>query len=196
MSNLKFNPRNLILLLIILVITLFRLLVTFNSDELQFANFSSIGAVALFGGAYFKDHAKAFAFPLVSLFLSDFILASTIFSKYSNGFLYEGWYWTYLAFALMVLVGRVLLKKINVVSLLSSTLAIVFIHWIVTDFGVWFQNPSYPQTLAGYWSCLVKAIPFEIRFLEGTLIYGAIIFGAFEIMKSKYPVLKMQKQNI
>ncbi|MCX3265398.1 MAG: DUF6580 family putative transport protein [Pedobacter agri] len=196
MSNLKFNPRNLILLLMILVITLFRLLVTFNSDELQFANFSSIGAVALFGGAYFKDHLKAFAFPLISLFLSDFILANTIFSKYSNGFLYEGWYWTYLAFALMVLVGRVLLKKINVVSLLSSTLTIVFIHWIVTDFGVWFQNPSYTQDLAGFWLCLERAIPFEIRFLEGTLIYGTLLFGAFELLKAKYPVLKLQTQSV
>ena len=196
MSNLKFDPRNLILLLMILVITGFRLLVTFNSDAFQFANFSSIGAVALFGGAYFKDHAKAFAFPLLSLFLSDFILASTIYSKYSNGFLYEGWYWTYIAFALMVLAGRLLLNKINAVSLLASTITVVLIHWIVTDFGVWFRNPSYSQDFAGFWLCLERAIPFEIRFLEGTLIYGAILFGGFELLKTKYPVLKLQTQKI
>ncbi|MFC1226034.1 DUF6580 family putative transport protein [Pedobacter sp. BG31] len=195
MAHLKFNPRTLILLLMILAITAFRLLVTFNSDELQFANFSSIGAVALFGGAYFKDHLKAFAFPILSLFLSDFILSITIFSKYSNGFLYEGWYWTYIAFALMVLIGRMLLKNINVVNLLASTLSIVLIHWLVTDLGVWINNPAYTQDLAGYWSCLVKAIPFEIRFLEGTVIYGAILFGAFEILKAKYPVLKLQMQK-
>lgn len=180
----------------ILAITAFRLLVTFNSDELKFANFSSIGAVALFGGAYFKDHLKAFAFPILSLFLSDFILSVTIFSKYSSGFLYEGWYWTYIAFALMVLVGRVLLKKVNVVNLLASTLSIVLIHWLVTDLGVWINNPAYTQDLAGYWSCLVKAIPFEIRFLEGTIIYGALLFGAFEILKAKYPVLKPQMQKL
>ncbi|SDF71293.1 hypothetical protein SAMN05421827_101288 [Pedobacter terrae] len=196
MSHLKFNPRTLILLLMILALTAFRLLVTFNSDELQFANFSSIGAVALFGGAYFKDHLKAFAFPILSLFLSDFILSVTIFSKYSSGFLYEGWYWTYIAFALMVLVGRVLLKKVNVVNLLASTLSIVLIHWLVTDLGVWINNPAYTQDLAGYWSCLVKAIPFEIRFLEGTIIYGALLFGAFEILKAKYPVLKLQMQKL
>ncbi|WP_316803529.1 DUF6580 family putative transport protein [Pedobacter nototheniae] len=194
MSHLKFNPRTLILLLMILAITAFRLLVTFNSDELKFANFSSIGAVALFGGAYFKDHLKAFAFPLLSLFLSDFILANTIFSKYSTGFLYEGWYWTYIAFALMVLVGRVLLKKVNVVNLLASTLVIVLIHWIVSDIGSWYGNPLFTQDFAGYFQCLVKAIPFEIRFLEGTIIYGALLFGAFEILKAKYPVLKVQKQ--
>ncbi|UKT65534.1 DUF6580 family putative transport protein [Pedobacter mucosus] len=196
MSNLKFNPRTVILLLLILVITAFRLLVTFNSDALQFANFSSIGAVALFGGAYFKDNAKAFAFPLLSLFLSDFVLATTIFSKYSNGFLYEGWYWVYGAFALMVLVGKLMLKKINGISLLASTLTIVLIHWIVTDFPIWYGNPAYPQNLSGFWLVLAKAIPYEVRFLDGTLVYGAILFGAFEILKAKYPVLKLQTQKL
>jgi len=196
MSKLILNPRNLILLLMILVTTLLRLLVTFNGDALQFANFSSIGAVALFGGAYFKNDAKAFAFPLLSLLLSDFILATTIYSQYSTGFLYEGWYWTYIAFALMVLVGRVLLKKISVASLLASTLTIVFIHWIVTDFGIWFHNPAFTQDITGFWLCLEKAIPFEINFLKGTLIYGTVLFGAFELLKTKYPALKLQAQTV
>ena len=196
MAHLKFNPRTILLLLMILVLTGFRLLVTFNSDELKFANFSSIGAVALFGGAYFKDNLKAFAFPLLSLFLSDFVLSTTIFSKYSSGFLYEGWYVVYFAFALMVLVGRLMLKNITIANFLASTLTIVLIHWIVTDFPIWFRNPSYTQDLAGFWLCLERAIPFEVRFLEGTVIYGAILFGAFEILKAKYPVLKLQTQKV
>jgi hypothetical protein len=195
MSHLKFNPRTLILLLIILAITAFRLLVTFNSDELKFANFSSIGAVALFGGAYFKDHVKAFAFPLLSLLISDFVLYTTIYKQYVDMLLVQE-LWTYVAIALMVLVGRVLLKKVTVGNLLLSTLAIVFIHWIVSDFGSWYHNPLFTQDLAGFWACLVKAIPFEIRFLEGTVIYGALLFGAFEILKAKYPVLKLQTQEL
>jgi hypothetical protein len=195
MSHLKFNPRTLILLLMILAITAFRLLVTFNSDELKFANFSSIGAVALFGGAYFKDHVKAFAFPLLSLLISDFVLYTTIYKQYVDMLLVQE-LWTYVAIALMVLVGRVLLKKVTVANLLLSTLAIVFIHWIVSDFGSWYHNPLFTQDLAGFWACLVKAIPFEIRFLEGTVIYGALLFGAFEILKAKYPVLKLQTQEL
>jgi hypothetical protein len=195
MSHLKFNPRTLILLLMILAITAFRLLVTFNSDELKFANFSSIGAVALFGGAYFKDHVKAFAFPLLSLLISDFVLYTTIYKQYVDMLLVQE-LWTYVAIALMVLVGRVLLEKVTVANLLLSTLAIVFIHWIVSDFGSWYHNPLFTQDLAGFWACLVKAIPFEIRFLEGTVIYGALLFGAFEILKAKYPVLKLQTQEL
>jgi hypothetical protein len=195
MSHLKFNPRTLILLLMILAITAFRLLVTFNSDELKFANFSSIGAVALFGGAYFKDHVKAFAFPLLSLLISDFVLYTTIYKQYVDMLLVQE-LWTYVAIALMVLVGRFLLKKVTVANLLLSTLSIVFIHWIVSDFGSWYHNPLFTQDLAGFWACLVKAIPFEIRFLEGTVIYGALLFGAFEVLKAKYPVLKLQTQKL
>ena len=196
MSDLKFNPRDLVLLLMILALTAFRLLVTFNTDELQFANFSSIGAVALFGGAYFKGNFKAFVLPLLSLFLSDFILSSTIFSKYSSGFLYEGWYWVYIAFAMMVLVGKVLLKKVNILSFLTLAVVITLIHWLVTDVGVWFKNAAYAQNFAGFWHVLVLAIPFEVRFIEGTLIYGAIIFGAFELLKEKYSILKLQPQRM
>jgi len=195
MSHLKFNPRTLILLLMILAITAFRLLVTFNSDELKFANFSSIGAVALFGGAYFKDNLKAFAFPLLSLFLSDLVLYTTIYKKYVDILLVQE-LWTYLAIALMVLAGRFLLKKVNIASLLLSTIVIVFIHWIISDIGSWYENPLYTQNLNGFIDCLVKAIPFEIRFLEGTVIYGALLFGAFEILKAKYPVLKLQTQKL
>ncbi|WP_129715681.1 DUF6580 family putative transport protein [Pedobacter sp. SYP-B3415] len=190
MSKVQFNPRTVILVCIILLITLFRLLVTFNTDVLAFANFSSIGAVALFGGAYFKSWGKAFAFPLLSLFLSDFVLANTIYKAYSNGFSYDGWHWTYLAFALMVLAGRLIIRRPKVLNIFAAAMVTVVIHWIVTDFGVWFQNPSYTQDAAGFWLCLERAIPFERNFLAGTLIYGSLMFGAFEFIKAKYPALK------
>jgi hypothetical protein len=196
MSNLKFNPRNVILLLMILVITLLRLVVTFNNDALSFANFSSIGAVALFGGTYFKNSLKAMAFPLLSLFLSDFILANTIFKPYSNGFIYEGWYWVYGAFALMVIAGRLMMSKVSVLNFVLSTLVIVLIHWIVSDIGVWYKNTMYTQDLAGFWVCLFNAIPFEFRFLGGTLAYGGVLFGGFELLKVKYPVLEIHHKKL
>jgi hypothetical protein len=195
MSNLKFNPRLLVLLAIILAITVLRLLVTFNSDDLRFANFSSIGAVALFGGAYFKDNLKAFAFPILSLLLSDIVLYTTIYKQYADMLIVQET-WTYAAIALMVLVGRLMLKKVNVVNLLASTLVVVFIHWIISDIGSWLNNPMYSQDLNGFLMCLYAAIPFEVRFLQGTLIYGTVLFGVFELLKFKYPVLKLQTQKI
>lgn len=192
MSHIKFNPRTLVLLALILVITLFRIVVVANTDAFIWANFSSLGAVALFGGAYFSNNLKAYSFPILSLFLSDLVLSTTVLKEYQRFFI-EDWFWTYLAIALMVLVGKQLMKKINVVNFLLATIVGVLIHWIITDLGVWYNNPVYTQDLAGYWLCLIKAIPFELRFLQGTLMYGTIMFGAFELLKLKYPILKRKE---
>ena len=192
MSNIKFNPRTLILLIFILVVGMLRVLVPVIGDIKVLANYSAIGAIALFGGAYFNNHVKAFAFPLLTLLISDLVLSLTVYKQYSSGFLYEGWYWVYGAFALMTLVGKLVVKKPGVLSFAAATLIIVLIHWIVTDFGMWYGSPSFPQTLAGFWTVLEMAIPFEFRFLYGTLGYGALMFGAFELLRYKYPVLNFK----
>jgi hypothetical protein len=195
MSETKFNPRTLILLLIVALVTILRTIAPFSDNFNQIANFSAVGAITLFSGSYFKNTVQSFAIPLLTLLLTDIILATTIYKEYSNGFLYEGWYWTYLAFALMVLVTRLITKKVNVLNFVLGTLSVVLIHWIVTDLGVWYGS-NYPQTFAGFWTVLELAIPFELRFLYGTLAYGVLMFGAFELLKVKYPVLSLARERI
>jgi hypothetical protein len=196
MSNIKFNPRTVTVLLFILVIGVFRALIPMVGDVNVLANFSAVGAIALFGAAYFNSNSKSFSFPLLTLFLSDLILSLTVYKSYNSGFLYEGWYLVYGAFALMVLVGKVILKKVNVFSVLLATIATVLIHWIVTDFGVWYGSAVYPQTLAGFGAVLLAAIPFEVRFLDGTLGYSAIMFGLFEYLKVRYPSLNVKSNKM
>lgn len=196
MSNIKFNPRTTTVLIFILVVGIFRALIPVFGDVNVLANYSAVGAIALFGGAYFNSNSKSFGLPLLTLFLSDMILSLTFYKSYNGGFLYEGWYMVYGAFALMVLVGKYILKNVNVYSVVLASLATVFIHWIVTDFGVWYGSALYPQTLVGFGTVLFDAIPFELRFLDGTLGYSAIMFGLFEYLKSKYPVLKLQSNKM
>lgn len=193
MSESKFNPRTLILLLIIVFVSIIRIAAPFSSDFKVIAGFSGIGAMALFGGAYFNNNFKAFGFPLLILLISDLVLGLTINKEY--GLFYGGWYWIYIAFILMVLAGKVIMKTVNVTSFLAGTLTIVLIHWIVTDFGVWFSGSYYPKTLEGFWLCLVNAIPFELKFLYGSVIYGGVMFGAFEALKSKYPYLSLTRKS-
>jgi hypothetical protein len=196
MSNVKFNPRTITILVFILVIGLLRALMPIFGDANVLANYSAVGAIAMFGGAYFNNNGKAFGFPLLTLLLSDLILSATFYKNYNGGLLYEGWYLVYGAFALMVLASKVILKNITVASVVCATIVTVFIHWIVTDLGVWYGSATYPQTIAGFWAVLYAAIPFELRFLDGTLGYSAIMFGAFEYLKTKYPVLKLQPQRV
>lgn len=186
----KSNYRTPVLLLFMLLIVGLRVIAPLSPDFKSIANFSGIGAVALFGGAYFKNTISAFLLPVLVLLISDLGLAATMGMDY--GF-YQGWYYTYIAFILMVLVGKLIINKVNVQNVLGAGLVGVLIHWIVADFGVWYGSTFYAQTIAGFWACLVAAIPFELNFLYGTLGYSALMFGIFEALKAKYPALSVSR---
>lgn len=182
----KFNYRTPVLLLFMLLIVGIRIIAPLSPDFKLLANFSGIGAVALFGGAYFKNKVNAFLLPVLILFVSDLGLVLTMGAHY--GF-YSGWYYTYIAFVLMVLVGHLIIKNVTTQSVLIAGLVGILIHWIVSDLGVWYGSALYPQTITGFWSCLIAAIPYEKNFLYGTLGYSALLFGIFETLKVKYPML-------
>jgi hypothetical protein len=188
--NPKSNTRIAVLLLLMILVIGLRVIAPLSPDFKLLANFSGIGAVALFGGAYFESKFNAYILPLFILFLSDLGLVLTMGAGY--GF-YQGWYYTYIAFALMVLVGQLAIKRVNVATVTGGGLLAVFVHWIVSDFGVWYGASFYPQTIAGFWACLVAAIPYEMNFLYGTLIYATLLFGVFESLKVKYPALSPAK---
>lgn len=185
MSLQKTNPRTAVLFLMILATGALRVACNFSSELSPLSNFTPIGAMAIFGGAYFSQRGKAIGLPLLTLLVSDIVLNLTVFSAYSNGLLYSGWYWVYGAFVLMSVTGRLLIRKVNAATILTSALACTFIHWIVTDFGVWLGSSMYPQTATGFAACLTAAIPFELNFLAGTLAYSALMFGAFEWMQQR-----------
>ncbi|MEO5684422.1 MAG: DUF6580 family putative transport protein [Chitinophagaceae bacterium] len=192
----KINPRNLWVTAFIVVIAAIRVAINMNGQLHPLTNFSAIGAMALFGAAYFSKRIPAFAVPLLTLFVSDMILALTVYSKYSHGILYSGWYWVYGAFALMVIAGKLIIREVSFKNVLLAAVAITFIHWIVSDIGVWLNGSTYPKTMAGCWACLAAAIPFERNFLLGTLFYSGIMFGCFEWMKKHRASLDMAQANI
>lgn len=196
MKKIKLDYKDTAILLFILVTAAWRVLVStgveFSASAMS--TFTPIGAMALFGGAYL-GRAKGLAFPLLTLWLSDIVLNKLVFYGEWRLF-YEDFAWTYGAFALMVVVGRWMKSNKSVARFLGSSLIIVFIHWIVTDIGVWLGSTIYPQTLAGFWACLVAAIPYEQNFLAGTLIYGTILFGAFEWIKLRLPALQTSSLEV
>lgn len=183
------NNRFLILAVYILLVVTIRVVSPLLKDYAYIANFTVLGAMALFGAAYFKNNIMAFGFLFATMIISDVLLSVVVYK--ADSLFYGGWYFNYLAFFLMILAGKFIMKKVNVTNFLGGTLAIVFIHWIVSDFGVWLGSTMYPQTLAGFWACLDAAIKFELRFLYGTLLYGAVMFGSFEYFTTKFPSLRL-----
>jgi len=188
MSLQKINARTLVLVLMIVAAAAMRLL----SYKFPYvlSNFTPVGAIALFGGAYFTDKWKAYAVVLITLFASDVLINYLYTSQWILW--YGGSFWVYLTFAIMVFVGT-LIKKVNVASVGIASLVSVAIHWLIIDLP-WMYGTLYPHTLAGYGQSLVAAIPFERNMVLGDIVFCAILFGGFELAKNKYTVLRSQKE--
>lgn len=192
MSLHKINPRTIVLLAFMVAVAAIRVLFSFEKNISPIATFTPLGAMALFGGAYFQKNVKAYLFPILTLWFGDIILNRFVYYNEWR-FFYEGFYWTYGAYALMVFVGQKMIKKATVKNIVSASVVVTLIHWIGTSPSCFLvENPMYPQTWAGYVTSLVAAIPYEGNFLVGTLAYSGILFGLFEWAQSRYASLKIQ----
>ncbi|MBI3502679.1 MAG: hypothetical protein HY063_12885 [Bacteroidetes bacterium] len=161
-------------------------------------NFASIGAIALFGAAYFSNRIIAFIIPLLSMWLSDIVINNTIYAHYWNHFwiIPDGFPFNYFAFLLTVPLGFLLLKKIKVVNVIGASVLAAILFFLISNFGVWLNNPIYPQNISGLISCYAVAIPFFGNTLAGDLFYSAILFGGFELAKYTFPILAKSKTAI
>ena len=150
-------------------------------------NFTPVGAIALFGGAYFKNKFHAFLIPILSLFISDLIINNLFLSAYFKEFtfFYSGFLWQYASFILIILIGIFILKKFNFKKLLITTIGSSLIFFIITNFGVWISGSLYSKDLLGLISCYTMAIPFYKGTLLGFLFYSFLLFGIAEFFKSK-----------
>ncbi len=145
-------------------------------------NFSPIAAMALFGGAYFNKKAFAFAIPLLAILLTDAIIGFYPFA-----------FMVYASFAIIVLLGIVMLKKVNTRNVVLASLTASVSFFVITNFGVWALGTLYPKTAAGLLECYIAAIPFFHNSLLGDLLFSGLMFGVYEFVKNKVPALQKVK---
>ena len=160
MSKQNLQPRLIVLLILIVAVGAIRIP---NSVQiLPWSNFSPVGAMALFGGAYFKSKWKAILFPLLTLLLGDLIV-SIVVHKGQYGIIYDGWYWVYGIYLLIVLAGRLLIKKVTVKNIVVASVTVALIHWLLSDLIMWIMGATDLRTmqplsrdLAGLLQCYVQ----------------------------------------
>ena len=155
-------------------------------------NFTPVGAMALFGGAYLKNRYYAFLIPISSLWLSDLILNNFIFSFYSDfTWFYPGFLWQYTSFILIIIIGYLFLKKLNFKNVFITTVLSSLLFFIITNFGVWISGSMYTLDFQGLITCYTMALPFFKGTLLGFMCYSAFLFGALEFSKYKFEKLKI-----
>ncbi len=145
-------------------------------------NFTAIGAMALFGGAYYTNKKLAFIIPLAAMFISD------IFIGFHSMMIA-----VYIAFALIVMIGFQLRKNKKISSVVLASVSASVAFFIVTNFAVWAMGTMYPKTITGLLESYTMAIPFFHYNLLGDLFFAGLMFGTFELLQSRFPLLQKVK---
>jgi hypothetical protein len=128
-------------------------------------NFTLVGGVFLFAGAYFKDRKIAVALMLSVMLISDYFIG---FHSQMPA--------VYLGYLVVVGIGFLL----NTDSIRSKVLGYSFVgtlsFYVITNFAVWFEGQLYPMSLAGLIDCYVMALPFYRNQLLSDLMSSLLIF--------------------
>jgi hypothetical protein len=150
-------------------------------------NFTPIAAIGLFGAATFDRRWLMFIVPFAALFLSDLFINNVIYGQYYEGFAWFTSIWIYAAFALVIVLGRVLLHlQVSTKNVVVASLSASVIFFLVTNFSVWAESGMYPKTVAGLSACYAAGIPFLGNTVLGDLFFSAVLFGGYAwAMQSK-----------
>src|SRR5215510_11825836 len=155
-------------------------------------NLTAVGAVCLFGGAYFQRKWAAFVVPLVALAASDVLLQTFVYPGQGPN------YFKYVCFALTVPLGFVLRGRTTFLPVGAAAIGATAMFFLLSNFEVWFSGHgvSYPRTPAGLIECYIAALPFAKNMLFGNLLFSAVLFGGMEFAKSRRFVIVQQRGTV
>jgi hypothetical protein len=146
-------------------------------------NFTPIGAMALFSGAYLGRRGLAFAAPFGAMLLSDAVI----------GF-HSGMPFVYASVALIVLLGWIVLSRVSPLRVAGAAVASSVLFFLLTNFGTWLLSGMYPLTASGLAACYVAAVPFFQNTLAGDLLFSGLLFGGFALLQRGLPALRSEGQ--
>lgn len=144
--------------------------------DVGLANFTAIGACALFGGFFFRQRVAAFLLPLAIMVISNLCLR-----KYNN---YPQMAIVYAALLLPVAFGMLVRRRPRAWSVAAGALATSVVFYVVTNFAEWAFYDLYPHTAAGLVDGYVAALPFFRNTLTSDMLFSGLIFGAYRLAAS------------
>lgn len=128
------------------------------------ANFTPVGASALFGGARLQRPWNYLA-PLAVMSLTDLLLGG-----------HKTMIYVYFSLIAAVWIGERLIQNARFGRMIIASVLASTVFFVITNFGVWQSTPMYPHTLAGLVACYTAAIPFWRNALAGDMLFGVAMF--------------------
>jgi len=157
----------------------------------QYGNFAPIGAMALFGGAYFAGRMRAVVVTMLAVWAGDLFLNYMYFHRLV--FFYDGFYWQYASYAAIVAIGGLLTGRVTPLAVVEASIGCSIVFFLLSNFGVWAGTGMYPHTAAGLILCYAMGLPFVRETFLSDIFYSAILFGAFEFALQRFPTLAKKR---
>lgn len=133
------------------------------------ANFTAIGAVALFAGALFPNKFGLFI-PLIAMMVSDVFIGFHTIILFTWG-----------SMAIAGLIGWQMRKSLSPISVLSGSLFSSIQFFLITNWAVWMFTPLYTKNISGLFHSYVMGLPFFRNMMLGDMLYVTILFGAYAL---------------
>lgn len=155
-------------------------------------NFSPVFGAFLFSRAYLKKRDSIW-FPVALLAVSDMILTSQVYHmRFRLG-------WTELlnwsAYAVMALIGGWLRRRVSPRTVLAASLAGPTAFFLISNFAVWLGWQMYPATWQGLFACYIAGLPFFRSSLLSSLLFCALLFGAYEFYRKKFVGIELHNSS-
>jgi len=152
------------------------------------SNFSALYGLAFCAGAFFPGRMKWWL-PFGTLLVSDVCLDFYYLHKGYSIFdipLLKYQCFNYVAFAVLVLLGRCFSRRSSLLALLSGGLLGAILFYLITNTASWlfnpFNNPEYTKDLQGWIRALTLGTagwPETWQFFRNTLMSGGLFTGLF-----------------
>ncbi|MFZ9662010.1 MAG: DUF6580 family putative transport protein [Chitinophagaceae bacterium] len=142
-------------------------------------------AMALFAGATVREKKYSFAFPLLSMFLSDLLYQGLFVTGLGTipGF-YEGQFSNYIMLTSLTVIGF-FIKSNKPLQITAGAITAPIAYFIISNFEVWIGGGGYhrPKTFAGLMQCYVDGWPFFNASVAATFFFSFILFGGYALLK-------------
>ncbi|MFA6486184.1 MAG: DUF6580 family putative transport protein [Candidatus Magasanikbacteria bacterium] len=136
------------------------------------ANFTAIGAIAMFGGLYLPRR-WAVVGPMLTMLASDIFIGF-----YSWPIMLS----VYAGFTIMGLIGLKIRENKSLAKVAIGTIAGSLSFFILTNASVWAFGTMYTHNLSGLIQCYTMALPFFKNSMMGDIFYTTALVGSLNAM--------------
>jgi hypothetical protein len=140
-------------------------------------------AMAIFAGSVVAKRSWAFAFPLLSMLVSDGLMQLIhIYNPTQMPGFYKGQLLNYVLIASITVVGFFTNHR-KPAQIFGALLTGPIVYFLLSNFAVWAGGGGLgrPGTSLGLLQCYGDGLPFLFNSLAGTAIFGAAFFGVYHL---------------